>query len=93
MLSTIFNLLKVATVIFYLLALASLVIEPLHGFQMILLTIVAALAIAHAAEFLLVRNKLALIEKAAGHHLLNVMLFGFLYWIPLLYTDNANSNT
>lgn len=90
MLSTIFNLLKVAAVIFYLVALASLVVEPLHDYQMILLTVVAVLMIAHAAEFLLVRNKLALIEKAAGHHLLNVMLFGFLYWIPLLYTHRLN---
>jgi len=87
MLSTIFNLLKVVAVVFYLVALASLVVEPLRDYQMILLTVVAVLLIAHAAEFLLVRSKLERIEKTAGQHLLNVMLFGFLYWIPLLYAD------
>jgi len=76
-----------AAVVFYLVVLASLVLEPLRDYQMILLTVVAVLAIVHAAEFLLVRNKLKLINKTARHHLLNTMLFGFLFWIPLLYAD------
>ena len=91
MLSTIFNLLKAGAVIFYLVALASLVIEPLMDYKLILLSVVAVLLVAHVAEFLLVKNKLKQISKTGSHHLLNVLLFGFLYWIPLLNADRNNN--
>ncbi|MEH6578503.1 MAG: hypothetical protein V7731_15690 [Amphritea sp.] len=91
MLSTIFNLLKAGAVIFYLVALASLVVEPLMDYQLILLSVVTVLLLVHVAEFLIIKNKLQQISKTGSHHLLNVLLFGFLYWIPLLYTDrNGN---
>lgn len=90
MLAFTFNVLKTGAVIFYLAALASFVIEPLMGYQAILFSTIAILAIAHFAEFLVVRKKLKQIKKAAGYHLLQVMLFGFLYWIPLLYPERIN---
>jgi uncharacterized protein YhhL (DUF1145 family) len=86
MISTVFNLLKVAVVFFYLIVLVSLLVDSLLGYRIIFISIVAVLLAAHVTEFLIMKNRLAQVSGSANVHFLNVLLFGFLYWIPLLYS-------
>lgn len=91
MLTTVFNLLKVAAVILYLTTLASLIIEPLTVYRGLLFSIIAVLLLAHIAEYLMVKKKLTQSSESPNHHFLQVLLFGFLYWVPLLYPTDKNS--
>ena len=91
MLTTVFNLLKVAAVILYLITLASLIIEPLAAYRGLLFSVTAVLLLAHIAEYLMVKKKLTQSSESPYHHFLQVLLFGFLYWVPLLYPADKNS--
>ena len=76
--------LKGGSLAFYLLALASPLISALQPYSRTLLIIVGILALAHLGEYLMVRKRLAAIPAEGINHFVSVLLFGFLYWAPLL---------
>jgi uncharacterized protein YhhL (DUF1145 family) len=48
------------------------------------LIIVGIFALAHLAEYLIVRKRLATIPANGMSHFVSVLLFGFIHWAPLL---------
>jgi uncharacterized protein YhhL (DUF1145 family) len=78
------TLLKGGSLAFYLLALASPLISALQPYSRTLLIIVGIFALAHLAEYLIVRKRLATIPANGMSHFVSVLLFGFIHWAPLL---------
>ncbi|MDI3326596.1 hypothetical protein QKW35_19635 [Pontibacterium granulatum] len=91
MLYNIFTLLKVCVATFYLFCLESLVMGTMKAYHLTLISIVTALLVAHLMEFIAVKQKLKALHRGSTRiHFLNVLLFGFLHWIPLLYSPDTN---
>lgn len=89
MLPAIFRVLKVGALGLYGAVIASFWLESLKEYQMALVTVMAVLFAVHVVEYVVVFNRL---KKRAGeksNHFLQVLLFGFLHWIPLLHNSKA----
>jgi len=84
MLPIVFIFVKVGVLILYGIVFASFWVEPLKDYHTILMMVLGVFFAAHIAEYLAVRNKLEKLNGMKSNHLLQVLLFGFLYWYPLL---------
>lgn len=92
MLQNIFTALKLCVSIFYLFVLESLVMGTMQEYHTTLLSISGVLLAAHLIEFIAVKQKLKALRRGSNRfHFFNVLLFGFLHWVPLLYPLDTNS--
>lgn len=74
-------LLKASLIVFYIAVPLSLVLPPIQPYSHFMLYITAALALAHVAEYVLMRSKINALP--GRNHFINTLLFGFVYWLPL----------
>ena len=74
---------KLAALVFYIIAICSPFVSALQPYSQILLTVLGVLQVVHVAEYLLLRKRLSKI-KTDDSHFLQTLLFGFVYWLPLL---------
>jgi len=81
---TVLTLIKAGGLAFYLIALASPVVPSLAAYATMLLAIAALLLVSHVIEYLVVRQRLEGVAPGPLGHFGGTLLFGFLYWMPLL---------
>jgi uncharacterized protein YhhL (DUF1145 family) len=81
---TLLTLLKSSVVVFYLVALASPFVPALASCSTTLLIIAGVLLLAHLGEYMMVRKRLNELPASENNHFIGVLLFGFIYWLPLL---------
>jgi uncharacterized protein YhhL (DUF1145 family) len=82
--STLLMLVKGGAVIFYAVALASPVVPALAPYATTLFIIAGVLVLAHLGEYIMVRKRLNALPASENNHFIGVLLFGFIYWLPLL---------
>ncbi|QOL24584.1 hypothetical protein LP316_09475 [Thalassotalea sp. LPB0316] len=83
------NLLKLITVIFYVVAAFAPFIAPVAMYADELMLIAAILIVIHASEFVAVKKNLLAVEPKFSTALINTLIFGVTYWLPLLRKPKA----
>ena len=81
------TLLKGSVLIFYLIALSSPFVSALTPYSRILLIIFGVLVLGHIGEYIVVRKRLEQIPADGAGHLVSTLLFGFVYWAPVLKSN------
>ena len=84
--ATVLSLTKVGAIVFYLVAAVSPVVPALAGYSSVLLAVAGILLLAHLVEYFAMRKRLEGVAPGPLGHFVGVLLFGFLYWLPLLKT-------
>jgi uncharacterized protein YhhL (DUF1145 family) len=78
-----FGLSKLLLVVVYLAAPLSFFLEPLGPYSETLLMVVAILAVVHGLEIAMLKKRLQLLPGSGATHVVQTLMFGFLYWLPL----------
>lgn len=82
--STVLTVVKAGGLLFYLAALVSPVVTSLVPYSSILLAIAGILLLSHLVEYVMVRRRLEGVTPGPLGHFGGTLLFGFIYWMPLL---------
>ncbi len=86
------NIVRVLTVIFYLVAGFASFIEPIAMYAQELMLAAAILVMIHASEFVVIRKNLLKIEPNFSTALINTLIFGVTYWKPLMKQAKQQEN-
>ncbi|GLX81097.1 hypothetical protein [Thalassotalea eurytherma] len=82
--SIVVNIIKLLTVGFYIVAAFAPYIDPVALYAEELMLIALILVVIHASEFVAVKKKLLEIEPKFSTALINTLIFGVCYWLPLV---------
>lgn len=78
------QLTKAVLLIFYAVALLSLIAPFLSEYRRILWIIAALLVAVHAGEYVALKDKMASADPEQSNHLIKTLLFGYGHWLPLV---------